>query len=106
MKNFVQEGKTMTITAGATIASGAGVLVGSVFGVAVSSAVSGDKLPLALEGVYNLPKATGAISQGAKVYWDDTNKNVTTTASGNTLIGYAWDAQLSGDTTVNVLLAR
>ena len=34
MKNYVSSGATLTITAGADIASGAGVLVGSLFGVA------------------------------------------------------------------------
>jgi predicted RecA/RadA family phage recombinase len=37
-----------------------------------------------------LAKATGvAISEGVRVFWDDTNKNVTTTAASNNCIGWA-----------------
>ena len=94
----------MTITAGATITSGDGVLVGNVFGVALGSGVSGDKIVLATEGVFILPKATGAISQGAKLYWDGTSKVLTTTASGNTLVALAWKAAISGAATVEAAL--
>ena len=45
-------------------------------------------------------KATGAIGEGVPLYWDDTAKNVTTTATSNTLICYANEAALSADTHV------
>jgi predicted RecA/RadA family phage recombinase len=57
--------------------------------------------------VYTLPKATGAgenPSAGARLYWNDTNKNVTTTSTSNTAIGYARAAKTTADTTVDVLL--
>ena len=52
-------------------------------------------------------KATGeAWSVGQAIYWDNTAKNVTTTSSGNTLIGAAAAAVGSGagETSGNVLL--
>src|SRR5262245_30009453 len=49
-------------------------------------------------GVCTLAKATGAITAGARVHSDNTAKNVTTTASGNWLIGAATAAAASGDT--------
>jgi predicted RecA/RadA family phage recombinase len=104
MKNYVQRGETVTLIAPAAVLSGAGVLVGSIFGVAEYTAGSGDEVEVNLVGVFELPKATGAISQGAKVYWDNTAKNVTTTASGNSLIGAAVSAALSGAATVRVRL--
>lgn len=104
--NFVKEGDTLAVTAPYAVASGAGALVGSLFGVAVNSAENAAEVVLALEGVFTLAKASGAWTVGAKLYWDDTNKNVTTTASGNTLIGRAAAAAASGDTTGNVLLTR
>ena len=51
-----------------------------------------------------MPKATGAVSQGAKLYWDNTNKVLTTTASGNTIVGVAAEAALSGDANAKILL--
>jgi len=38
MKNFVQPGKTITLTAPYAVTSGDGLLVGSVFGVAAGTA--------------------------------------------------------------------
>ncbi len=90
MKNFVQDGDLVTLAAPYIVASGAGALVGSLFGVATHDAASGADVTLALGGVYNLAKVSAqAWTVGAKVYWDNAAKNVTTTASGNTYIGFA-----------------
>ena len=105
MKNFIQKGDTLTLTAPTGgVASGDGVLVGSLFGIAAGDAAENDNVEVQTTGVFDLPKATGAVTQGAKIYWDNTNKNVTTTATGNTLIGAATVAAVSGDATVQVKL--
>lgn len=91
MKNYVQPGDNIPVAApsGGTV-SGNGYLIGSMFGVAAATADAGAEVNLATRGVYTLTKVSAqAWTVGAKVYWDDTNKNVTTTASGNTLIGVA-----------------
>lgn len=99
MKNFVQVGRQVPVIALASVSAGQGVLIGSLFGVAVHDAASGDPLELALEGVYRMAKATGAAwTVGARLYWDDTAKNVTTTASTNKLIGVALEAADSAAT--------
>jgi predicted RecA/RadA family phage recombinase len=68
-------------------------------------AIAANKLgAVAIEGVFELPKASGSISQGVVVYWDSTNSNITTTAGSNKRAGKAAYAQASGDTTVKVLL--
>ena len=103
-KNFIQPGNTLTLTAPSDVSSGDGVLVGTIFGIAAGAAVSGAEFEAMTEGVFEMTKATGAITQGAKVYWDNTNKNVTTTATANTLIGAATVAAASGDATVPVRL--
>ena len=102
MKNFVQDGDTLTLTAPAALNAGDGFLVGTIFAVASEAAANGAAVEGATEGVFDLPKATGAITAGAKVYWDNTNKNVTTTATSNTLIGAATLAATSGAATVRV----
>ena len=105
MKNFVQPGDVVSVTAPAAVASGQGVLVGALFGVAVNAAASGASVEIATTGVHNLAKTTGqAWTQGALVYWDNTNRLVTTTASGNTLIGNCLVAAASGDTVGTVRL--
>jgi len=42
MKNYVQEGKTLTVTAPAAVVSGQYVTVGSIRGVAAYDAASGE----------------------------------------------------------------
>ncbi len=57
-------------------------------------------MPLKLEGVWILPKAPGtAWSQGDKLYFDNTAKTFTKTATSNTAAGYAYYGAASGDTT-------
>ena len=90
MKNFIATGNTLTITAEADIASGAGVLIGSIVGVATGPIANGAEGVINLTGVYDLPKtASQAWTVGAKVYWDNTAKACTTTVGSNTLIGIA-----------------
>lgn len=90
MKNYVQDGDVLSLTAPYDVASGAGLLVGALFGVATGAAASGASVQARTRGVYTLAKTSAqAWSVGAKIYWDDTNKLATSTASGNTLIGCA-----------------
>ncbi len=105
MTNYIQKGETITVTAPCDVVSGGGVLVGSIFGVASNDAKSGaTDLEIDTEGVYDLPKAAGAVTQGELIYWDDTNKVVTTTALNNTKIGAATQAAAAGDATARVRL--
>jgi predicted RecA/RadA family phage recombinase len=97
MKNYVQPGNTITLTAPYDVASGDGLLVGSIFGVATGVAVTGDPIEAALVGVFDLKKVgSQAWAVGDKVYWDNTNKETTKTATSNTLIGVAIEA-VGGD---------
>jgi predicted RecA/RadA family phage recombinase len=105
--NFRQPGDVLEIVAGATIASGAGVLFGVSFGVAQNAAVSGERIRLRTSGVFNLPKAaTIAPAPGALLYWDNAASNVTTTVGSNTKIGFHAGpvASGAGDATVPVRL--
>ena len=90
MKNYIQPGNTVTLTAPYARNSGEGALVGATFGVAAGDVANGVDGEFALVGVFSLAKVSAqAWTQGAKVYWDNTAKNVTTTATSNTLIGVA-----------------
>jgi predicted RecA/RadA family phage recombinase len=95
MKNFVQGGDTLTLTAGSTIAAGAGVLFGSLFAVAVADVASGADGAFLTEGVFDLPKVgSQAWTVGALIYWNGTA--CTNVASTNKLIGAAVKAVGSG----------
>ena len=85
--NYVQEGKTLNYTAGADITSGQFVLIGTIGGVAKTDIANGKTGAVHVCGVFSIPKATGAVTQGAKLYWDESESEVTTTATDNTLIG-------------------
>lgn len=103
-QNHVCKGDVMQVVLAAAITSGAGIKVGTVFGVALNTGGIGDQVEVMINGVFTLPKATGAMTQGALLYWDDTAKNITTTASTNIIAGVAYDAAQSGDGFVNVKL--
>lgn len=94
-KNYIQPGDVLEIAAPATVASGAGVLQGSLFGVALGDAASGAPVRIATEGTWDLPKVgSQGWTVGARIYWDGTA--CTTTASTNKLIGVAVAAVGSG----------
>lgn len=105
MKNYIQPGDTLTLAAPYDVLSGAGFLVGSIFAVASGDALSGAAVEGVTTGVFTLAKATGASwAVGDKIYWDNTAKKCTKTSTDNTLIGVAFSAPASGDTTGNVRL--
>jgi len=90
MKNANQTGDVLTLTAPYTVASGAGMLVGSIFGVATAGASSGATVEAETEGVFELAKVSAqAWSVGQLIYWDDSAKNCTTVSTSNKLIGTA-----------------
>ncbi|MDX3805295.1 MAG: DUF2190 family protein [Bosea sp. (in: a-proteobacteria)] len=101
----MQPGRIITATAPAGgILSGSGMLAGSFFGVASHDAAEGEPVEIALTEIFTLPKAADAITFGAKVYWDDAAKKVTTTAAGNKLVGAATAPAIAGDAAVPVRL--
>lgn len=107
-KNYSQHGNVLNYTAGASIDSGDAVLMGDTLGVALSDATSGDEIAVQIEGVFELPKVTGAINIGDKLDWDDSEDALgkgITPASGDIIgCGIAAAGAASGDETVMVKL--
>lgn len=100
MKNYVQYGDNVTVTAPYAVASGAGCLVGTLFGVAEYTAAISTAVEIATRGVFTLKKTSAqAWTVGAAIYWDDTNKECTTTSAGNTLIGKALEVAANPSST-------
>lgn len=105
MKNFVQPGNVIPVIAPYTVASGQGVLVGALFGVAAFDAANGAPVEIAREGVFDVAAVTAdVVAQGGKIYWDNAARKLTATNAGNTLVGAVTIAKGGTDTTARVLL--
>lgn len=107
-KNFIQPGRTVTLIAPADVKSGDLVVVGKLFGVAVTDASSGDPVEACTEGVYTLPKtAAQAWTLGAAIYWDGATKKCTTAdgAGANVPVGHAVAAAANPSDTGTVRLS-
>lgn len=90
MVNYKSPGEVVSLTAPYAVASGAGALVGALFGVATGTYANGAAGEFATAGVFELAKVSAqAWTQGALIYWDNTAKNCTTTSTSNTRIGCA-----------------
>jgi len=101
MKNYIQDGKTISFTPTAAVASGEVVLLGAMIAVSVGTIEANTEGTGVTEGVFELPKkSTDALVIGALVYWDNTAKEITSLATGNTLVGKAWQAAGNGKATV------
>jgi predicted RecA/RadA family phage recombinase len=106
MKNLVmQSGDNLTVNAPRNVASGDGVKVGLIFGIASTTALNGKPVAISCEGVYNIAKHAGdTFAVGDAVYWDDTAHNATSTATANTKIGVATAAAAGPDANVQTRL--
>jgi predicted RecA/RadA family phage recombinase len=70
MKNYRGEGRRVYVVSPGGIKAGGIVFIGSMFGVAVGDAASGQTAVLQMGGLVSLPKATDkAFTQGEAVYW-------------------------------------
>ena len=105
MKNYVQEGKTITVTAPAAMTSGQYVVVGAIRGVAAFDAASGEPVELATEGVFTLPKvAADSIAAGDLLYWTGTACTKVPGTGSKPLVGVAIKPAAANSTTVQVKL--
>jgi predicted RecA/RadA family phage recombinase len=91
MKNQYSPGNTIDIaSAPYACLSGAGMLVGSIFGVNGYDSVLNGPATLSVNGAFTLAKLSAqAWAVGNLIYWDDTAKNCTTVVGTNKLIGVA-----------------
>lgn len=110
---YQDSGHTIDYTPGSAVAAGQVVLIGSVPMVAPSAIAASALGKLQGDGLWRVPKATGAIAVGNDVYWSPTGTPVTgdassgaasLTATGGYYMGRAALAAASGDSYVNVML--
>ena len=109
MKNFIQPGDTLTVTAPAGgVSSGDAVEIGKLFGVAAFDAAVGDPVEVTVAGVFELPKvSTDVIAVGDLLYWDAGQAALSNSQSttGELQVGYATKAAGNGVLLVDIRLA-
>ncbi|MFP3432100.1 DUF2190 family protein [Paraburkholderia sp. SIMBA_061] len=107
MKNFVQNGKTLTATLAVAVVSGQFVQLGNAKLPAVATGDFAANAPgeYRLVGVFDLPAdgpSAGAVGDFA--YWDAANNVVTSTAGANAKAGLYAAPKAANDVTARVLL--
>ena len=103
--NFIEQGEVLNYTAAnKAITSGDVVIIGNIAGVAKTDIAIGETGAIHITGVYSLPKANEAITQGVKVFWSNKNNNVTISKLENIPIGVAANNTISSESQVHVLL--
>jgi predicted RecA/RadA family phage recombinase len=106
MKNYIQEGRIITVTTPVCgMTSGDAVVIGALFRIATKTAAAGETVAISTEGVFDLPKlASAVIAAGDAIAWDNTAKQVNAPATGRYPIGIAIEAAGNGAATVRVRL--
>lgn len=90
MKNFVQPGDTLNLTAPAGgVTSGVPVIIGDLFVIPATSAPAGSQFAGKTDGVYELPKVSAqAWGEGAALYYNPATGLFSTGGPGR-LVGVA-----------------
>lgn len=109
----VAGGQKIDYTPGSDVTGGQVVVIGTIPFIASTDITASVVGSLEAEGIFDVPKATGALTAGDAIYWDTAgNPNVGTagtgaatgTASGNYLMGVCTLDAASGDTYVRLKL--
>ncbi|WP_437226026.1 DUF2190 family protein [Planctomicrobium sp. SH661] len=108
---FVHEGAAIDYVPGAEIAAGDVIVQGDLIGVARLDLKAGVLGALAVAGVFDFPKATGAstaITAGVNVYWDvaDAEAKTDSESGANRLIGKTVAAAGDNEATVRVRMSQ
>ncbi len=111
--NYRSEDDAIDYTPGSAVLGGDVVVVGQVPLVATTDIAASALGALRTEGIFAVPKITGAISQMDPIYWNATGDPVSGTAGTGAcnnagigkFMGYAAAAALSADARVDVILA-
>lgn len=108
-QSYKQPGNILTLTAPyARASSGLGMKVGALFGVTCDAIANGEAGQVQTEGVHALTKiGSQAWSVGDRIFWDDSNKRLTSVATDGMFVGVCTTAVGSGagETTGEIKLA-
>jgi predicted RecA/RadA family phage recombinase len=111
MATFVHDGSAIDYTPGSDVAAGAVVVQEQLVGVARTPIAANALGSLAVAGVFDFTKASGAgtaIAAGKKVYWDvaDGEAKEDDESGANAYIGKTVKAATDDDTLVRVRLSQ
>lgn len=106
MQNMIQEGKTLTAIAPAGgFTSGNAYKINALFGVASTTVDEAEPCELSVEGVYEIPAVSADTATAfQKAYWNDTSKEISNDATGNSVVGYYTEDKAAAQTVICVKL--
>ena len=99
---FARNGSNIDYVCTGTVKRGDVLVVNDLIAIAAVNGEAGKVIAAYTEGVFRLPKGTGELAQGKKVFWDASTKKVV--ATGDVALGIVWATAASTDTTVQVKL--
>ena len=111
---YVQKGHQIDYTPSSAVVAGQVIVLGNTVGIANVPIAASALGALAVEGLFDVAKVTGAITVGAAIYWDADGDPLggtagtgaaTTTSTGNTYMGVSALAAAETATTVRVRLS-
>ena len=103
--NYIQPGKVLDFDAPYDRTTGQGFQVGSIFAVALGTALSTVAIRGQIDGVWTLAKTSAqAWTVGQKIYWDNGNKRCDSDSTVGMLIGVAQAVAANPSSTGNVRL--
>lgn len=112
-RNFHSNGDVVQYTAGANITAGSVVKMGNTLGVALKDIANGATGPVAVKGVFRVPKVSAAvIGVGESLVWDvsansgagEFDDNLATPAAGDVSGAAARAHESAGATTTSLLV--
>lgn len=104
LARYVQKGDAIDYRPTEAIAAGDVVVIADLVGIARLDIEAGTLGALAVVGVFDVVKATGAVPSGSTVYWDAGAKKATLIPGSNHYLGKAIASADAGDENVRVLL--
>lgn len=104
--NMIRSGDVLPIALPYGRAAGEMFQVGTMLAVALATGTAGDVVNAARVGEFTLTcvGTDTCATAGIKLYWDNGNRRLTTTASTHQLAGHSTAAKGSGPTTVDIVL--
>lgn len=104
---YQQAGDAINVTVGGTVTANTVCVLDSIAGIYTNSGVSGDVVPVALEGVFTVTKSASSVSgfaQGDKIYALTSGGAPTTSTSSSVPLGIAVEACTTTATSFKVKL--
>lgn len=106
MQNFRASGAQIDVVLADTVKGGSLCIIGALAGIAATDSDGIRPTAVHLKGAYTLKKETDkTFTAGQKAYFKADTQLITTTASGNTLVGVAFADAATGDF-VDILLTN